>query len=163
MERYKKCKKSVNKSAHARNKRMAGTEKLPLPDEIVLKILGYLDLGDLKKCARVSKRLNNICKDHSLRCIRLRYISSLPVMKKLTVKEQKSILAVLIDMPEVTEVILRNPSNSLETRNKRVGTEDPREHKKAALHFMMFRKKLVLQFFYLNLYTNNDPYRWTQL
>ena len=164
MERYKKCKKSVNKSAHARNKRMAGMENLPLPDEIVLKILGYLDLGDLKKCARVSKRLNNICKDRSLRCIRLRYISSLPVMKKLTVKYQKSILAVLIDMPEVTEVILRNPSNSLETRNYRVRTEDPQEHKKAALHFRIFRKKqLVLQFFYLNLYTNNDPYLWTRL
>ena len=44
---------------------MIGMENLP--DEIVLKILGYLDLGDLNKCARVCKRLNNICKGHSLR------------------------------------------------------------------------------------------------
>ena len=164
MARYKKCKKSVNKSAHARNKCMAGMENLPLPDEIVLKILGYLDLGDLKKCARVSKRLNNICKDDSLRHIWLRYISSMPVMKKLTVKDHNSILDILIANPEVKEVIWKNRSNSLETRNKRVRTEDPREHKKAALHFRIFRKKqLVLQFFYLNLYTNNDPYLWTRL
>ena len=140
-------------------------ESFPVPDEVVLKILGYLDLGDLIKCARVSKRLNNICKDHSLslRHIRLRYISSMSVMKKLTVKDQKSILDLLMPMPEVPEVILRNPSNSLETRKKRVRTEDPREHKKAALHYRIFRKKLVLQFFYLNLYTSNDPYLWRRL
>ena len=140
-------------------------ESFPVPDEVVLKILGYLDLGDLIKCARVSKRLNNICKDHSLslRHIRLRYISSMSVMKKLTVKDQKSILDLLMPMPGVPEVILRNPSNSLETRKKRVRTEDPREHKKAALHYRIFRKKLVLQFFYLNLYTSNDPYLWRRL
>ena len=140
-------------------------ESFPVPDEVVLKILGYLDLGDLIKCARVSKRLNNICKDHSLslRHIRLRYISSMSVMKKLTVKDQKSILDLLMPMPGVPEVMLRNPSNSLETRKKRVRTEDPREHKKAALHYRIFRKKLVLQVFYLNLYTSNDPYLWRRL
>ena len=143
-------------SAHTKMENMIGMENLP--DEIVLKILGYLSLGQLIQCARVSKSLNNICKDRSLS-----YRSSMIVMKKLTVKVRKSIVDILIARPQVTEVILRNPSNSLETRNKRVRTEDPREHKKAALHFMMFRKKLVLQFFYLNLYTNNDPYRWTQL
>ena len=140
-------------------------ESFPVPDEVVLKILGYLDLGDLIKCARVSKRLNNICKDHSLslRHIRLRYISSMSVMKKLTVKDQKSILDLLMPMPGVPEVILRNPSNSLETRKKRVRTEDPREPKKAALHYRIFRKKLVLQVFYLNIYTSNDPYLWRRL
>ena len=84
-------------------------------------------------------------------------------MKKLTVKDQKSILDLLMPMPGVPEVILRNPSNSLETRKKRVRTEDPREHKKAALHYRIFRKKLVLQVFYLNLYTSNDPYLWRRL
>ena len=163
MERYKKCKKSVNKSAHARNKRMAGMENLPLPDEIVLKILGYLDLGDLKKCARVSKSLNNICKDDSLRHIWLRYISRMPVMKKLTVKDHDSILDILIANPEVKEVIWKNRSNSLETRNKRVRTEDSREHKKAALHYKFFRNKLHLQFFYLSLNAGNDPYLWRRL
>ena len=133
-------------------------ENFLFPDEIVLKILGYLGLGDLIQCARVSKRLNNICKDVSLG-----YSSSMKVMKDQTVKDQKSIRDILIAMPEVTEVILRNPSNSLETRKKRVRTEDYREHKKAALHFMIFRNKLVLQVFYLHLDVSNDPYRWIRL
>ena len=35
-------------------------------NEIVLQILGYLNLGELIQCARVSKRLKMICKDKSL-------------------------------------------------------------------------------------------------
>jgi hypothetical protein len=127
-------------------------------DEVVLKILGYLGLGDLIQCAKVSKRLNNICKDKSLG-----YSSSMKVMKNQTVKDQKSIRNILIAMPRVKEVILRNPSNSLETRKKRVRTEDHREHEKAALHFMIFGNKLVLQVFYLHLYASNDPYLWIRL
>ena len=41
-------------------------ENFLLPNEIVLKILGYLGLDDLTQCARVSKRFNTICKDKSL-------------------------------------------------------------------------------------------------
>ena len=37
-----------------------------LPDEVVLKILTYLDFKNLAKCAQVSKRMRNICKDESL-------------------------------------------------------------------------------------------------
>ena len=86
-------------------------------------------------------------------------------MKKLTVKDHNSILDILIANPEVKEVIWKNPSNSLETRNKRVRTEDPREHKKAALHYKFFRNKLHLhlQFFYLFLNAGNDPYLWRRL
>ena len=84
-------------------------------------------------------------------------------MKKLTVKDKKTIIDILIAMPEVTEVILRNPSNSSETRKKRVKTEDEREHKKAALHFMISDNKLVLQVFYLYFNGSNDSYRWTRL
>ena len=87
-------------------------ESLLFPDEIVLKILGYLSLGQLIQCARVSKRWKNICKDRSLR-----YKSSMSVIKILTVKDQKSIIDVLIARPEVTEVTIKNPSNSLETKN----------------------------------------------
>ena len=132
-------------------------------DEVLLKILGYLGLGDLIRCTRVSKRLNNICKDDSLRHIWLRYISSMPVMKKLTVKDHNSILDILIDNPEVKEVTWRNPSNCSETRKKRVRTEDHREHKKAELHFMISDNKLVLQVFYLCFNFGNDPYQWTRL
>ena len=106
-------------------------ENLPFPDEIVLKILDYLSLGELIQCARVSKRLNTICKDHSLR-----YSSSMLAMKDLTVKDQKSIIHILIAEPEVTEVRMRISSN------KNIRTEDQRVHGKAVLHVMVFRNKL---------------------
>ena len=99
MERYKKCKKSVNKSAHARNKRMAGMENLPLPDEIVLKIFSYLNLGQLIQCARVSKRFNNIVKDKSLN-----YTSMMLAMKDLTAKDRKVIIDILLVRPKVKKV-----------------------------------------------------------
>ena len=130
---------------------MIGMENLP--DEIVLKILGYLGLGQLIQCARVSKSLNNICKDHTLG-----YSSSMLVMKNQTVKDQKAIVDILIAKPEVKAVILRNPSICSETRNKRVRTQDSREHEKAAVHYVIFRNKLVLQVFYLHLNASNDPY-----
>jgi hypothetical protein len=38
-------------------------ENLPFPDEIILKILCYLNIFDLAKCAQVTKRLMNICED----------------------------------------------------------------------------------------------------
>ena len=100
MERYKKCRKSVNKSAHAKkNKCMVGMENLQLPDEIFLKIFGYLSLGQLIKCARVSKRFNNICKDRSLS-----YSSSMLVMNNLTVKDQKVIIDILMVRHKVKKV-----------------------------------------------------------
>ena len=80
-------------------KRMIDMESLPFPDEIVLKILGYLSLSQLIQCARVSKRLNTICKDGSLS-----YGSSMLAMKDLTVKDWKSIIDMVIARPEVTEV-----------------------------------------------------------
>ena len=70
-----------------------------LPNEIVLQILGYLSLGELIQCARVSKRLNAICEDKSLS-----YRSNMLVMQGLTVKGQKSIIDTLIANPELTKV-----------------------------------------------------------
>ena len=78
-----------------------GMESLPFPDEIVLKILSYLSLGELIQCARVSKRLNRICRDKSLS-----YRSSMVAMKALTVKERKSIIDYLIRRPQVREVTI---------------------------------------------------------
>ena len=74
METDKKCIQSV----HTEMKSMIGIENIRFPDEIGLKILSYLGLSDLIQCARVSKRLNKICKDSSLS-----YRSSLLVMKYL--------------------------------------------------------------------------------
>ena len=74
-------------------------ENLPFPDEIILKILSYLSLGELIQCARVSKRLNALCEDKSLS-----YRSNMLVMQGLTVKGRKSIIDTLIANPELTEV-----------------------------------------------------------
>ena len=74
-------------------------ENLPLPNEIVLQILGYLSLGELIQCARVSKRLSKICEDKSLS-----YRSNMQVMKDLTMKDRKSLIDRLIANPKVTEV-----------------------------------------------------------
>ena len=106
-------------------------ERFPFADEIVLKILGYLSLGDLIQCARVCKSLNTICKDHSLS-----YSSSMLAMKDLTAKDQKSIIDILIAEPEVTEVRMRISSR------KDIRAEDHRLHEKAVLHVMIFRNKL---------------------
>ena len=38
----------------------------PVPNEIVIKIYGYLNILDLSECAQVSKRMRNLCFHHSL-------------------------------------------------------------------------------------------------
>ena len=80
-------------------------ENLLLPNEIVLKILGYLGLGDLIQCAKVSKRFNIICKDKSLG-----YRSSMLIMKDLTVDDQKFVNKFLIARPEFKEVTIHSIS-----------------------------------------------------
>ena len=51
---------------HCKIQCMFDIENLPFPDEILLKIIGYLNVIDLRKCAQVSKRLQKICMDKSL-------------------------------------------------------------------------------------------------
>ena len=41
-------------------------ESLPLPNEILVKIFGYLDIRDISRSARVSHQFNKISKDSSL-------------------------------------------------------------------------------------------------
>ena len=91
-------------------------ENFLLPNEIVLKILGYLGLGDLIQCAKVSKRFNIVCKDKSLG-----YISSMLIMKDLTVDDQKFVNGFLIARPEFKEVTIHSISleGKLETRLSR--------------------------------------------
>ena len=38
-----------------------------LPDEIILKVINYLQIYDLLRCGRVSKRIRKISDDESLR------------------------------------------------------------------------------------------------
>ena len=72
-------------------------ENFLLPNEIVLNIFGYLGLGDLIQCAKVSKRFNTICKDKSLS-----YSLIMLVMKSLPVKDQKSVRDSLINTTKMT-------------------------------------------------------------
>ena len=72
-----------------------------LPNEIVLKIVGYLGLGDLIQCAKVSKRFNTICKDKSLS-----YRSSTLIINDLTVNDQKFINGILIARPYMKKVTI---------------------------------------------------------
>ena len=76
-------------------------ENFLFPDEIVLKIFGYLGLNELIQCAKVSRRFNAICKDESLS-----YRSSMSIMKDLGVEDQKRINAILIARPEMTKVVI---------------------------------------------------------
>ena len=76
-----------------------------VPNEIVLKILGYLGLIDLIQCVKVSKRFNTICKDKSLS-----YRSSTLIIKDLTVNDQKFINNFLIARPEIKEVTIHSIS-----------------------------------------------------
>ena len=76
-------------------------ENFLLPDEIVLKILGYLGLGELIQCSKVSRRFNTICIDDSLG-----YKSSMLIMKDLEEEDQKLINAILIATPEMTKVVI---------------------------------------------------------
>jgi hypothetical protein len=139
-------------------KRMIDMESLPFPDEIVLKILGYLNLRQLIQCARVSKRLNNICEDRSLSyrskmlvmkelnkiskkrkknwnsTPTLNFRSSMLEIQDLTVKDQKTILDTLIARPEVTEVIMSSKK-----------TQQHLVHGKAPLHVMIFQNKLYFR------------------
>ena len=119
---------------------MIGMENLP--DEIVLKILGYLGLGQLIQCARVSKSLNNICKDRSLS-----YRSSMLVMKKLTVKVRKSIIEILIDRSEVKKLRTRSffKIGNVIHGYLNVRTQEYRKHGKAALHLTILKNNLYLQ------------------
>jgi hypothetical protein len=41
-------------------------DRLPLPNEILVKIFGYLDIQDISRCAQISRQLNMISKDASL-------------------------------------------------------------------------------------------------
>jgi hypothetical protein len=118
---------------------MIGMENLP--DEIVLKILGYLGLGQLIQCARVSKSLNNICKDRSLS-----YRSSMLVMKNLTVKVRKSIVDILIARPQVKKVKMRMSTFVKAYKCAvHVRTQEYRKHGKKAQHLMILKNKLYLQ------------------
>ena len=130
-------------------------ENFLLPNEIVLKILGYLGLGDLIRCAKVSKRFNTICKDKSLS-----YRTVALVMKGLIVKCQKSINKVLVARPDI-KVTIGSISweGMIETRLSRFPWKSTGLYRKAEilqllgassflLNFKMSKQTLELNVFY---------------
>ena len=73
------CPKNVcqkcGQNGHVKLGCMFGLEDFPLPNEILLQILGYLQGKDLEQCAKVSKRFKEICEIRQLevrKCTRLR-------------------------------------------------------------------------------------------
>ena len=94
-----------------------------LPNEIVLQILSYLNLGELIQCARVSNRLRTICKDKSLS-----YGSNMLAMKDLTVNDRKSIIDYLIARPKVREVRISKLYCPIARSSPCVGWGEVRNH-----------------------------------
>merc|ERR1712110_1283909 len=91
----------VLKKIDSSNIASIGMENFLLPEEIVLKILGYLSLSELIQCARVSRRFNRICKDRSLS-----YRSSTLIIKDLTLKDQIWIKNIVKKHEEMKKVII---------------------------------------------------------
>ena len=54
------CQK-CGQNGHVKAGCMFGLEDFPLPNEIILQILGYLHGKDLEQCAKVSNRFKDIC------------------------------------------------------------------------------------------------------
>ena len=77
-------------------------ENFPFPDEIILKILCYLNIFDLAKCAQVSKRLMNICEDKKFK----HYCELKMIFKNSTLKlTANDFIMVNITMQEAIERI----------------------------------------------------------
>ena len=66
------------------------SENLPFPDEIFIKILGYLDLIDTMQCAQVSKKLRKICMEKSLNVLQNSFTYTVPPINGKTILEVKS-------------------------------------------------------------------------
>ena len=99
------CKK-CGKNGHAKVECMVDFENLPMPDEILIKILGYLNLGDLIECSQVSKRLKEVCLDKTLS-----YHTYHSAVSDLCLQDQKIIMNVVKDKPSIleTEVSIKIP------------------------------------------------------
>ena len=91
------CKK-CGKNCHSQMECMFGMENLPMPDEILLKILGYLNLGDLIACSKVSKRVKGICLDKNLS-----YHTYHSAISYLCLQDEKKIMTILKDKPSILE------------------------------------------------------------
>ena len=65
------------------------SENLPFPDEIFLKILGYLDVKDTMQCYQASKRLQKICLDKSPNLLQRSFTFPVPAINGKTILKVK--------------------------------------------------------------------------
>ena len=122
------CKKCCQ-SGHAQIGCMFEMENLPMPDEILLKILGYLNLRDLIECSKVSKRLKGICFDK-----KLSYHTYHSAISGLCFRDKKIIMNALKDKPSIleTEVFMKP-------------TERKRKRKPGLLSYEIRDNKIILE------------------
>jgi hypothetical protein len=150
------CKKCCQ-IGHAQIECMFGMENLPMPDEILLKILRYLNLGDLISCSKVSKRLKGICLDETLS-----YPTYHSAISYLRLQDEEIIMNVLKDKPSILETEVE------------VSTKTPKQRqilffknskflkspiKQGLLSYNIKDKKIILEVLPLKQFIQVCPYR----
>ena len=130
-------------------------ENFLLPDEIVLKIFGYLGLGELIQCSKVSRRFSTICKDKSLG-----YRSSSLIMKDLEVEDQKCINAMLIARPEMTKVVIDSIYWSEEDNGKILSGAMAKRKFLGPKRKRLEKKGKILKALGASVCVNNFRYQW---
>ena len=78
-----------------------------LPDEIILKVIGYLEIEDLSRCGGVSKRIRKISHDESFWKKR----------SDMRIKRENVLIKEIVRMENVIED-LKNDNGSYSTENK---------------------------------------------
>ena len=149
------CKK-CGQIGHAQMECMFEMENLPMPDEILLKILGYLNLGDLIECSKVSKRLKGICLDK-----KLSYHTYHSAISYLCLQDEKIIMSVLKDKPSILETEIEVSTKTPEQRRKRFLKisqfwESPM--KQGLLSYKIKDKKIILEVLPLKQFIPLFPY-----
>ena len=95
-----------------------------LPDEIILKVINYLEIEDLTRCGRVSKRIRKISHDESLRkklIFAIKYLwADNEAAKKssdMRIEREKVILEEMVRLDNMIKD-LKNDNDSYSNENK---------------------------------------------
>ena len=150
------CKKCCQ-IGHAQIECMFGMENLPMPDEILLKILRYLNLGDLISCSKVSKRLKGICMDETLS-----YHTYHSAISYLRLQDEEIIMNVLKDKPSILETEVEVSTKTSKQRqiiffkNSKF-LKSP--IKQGLLSYNIKDKKIILEVLPLKQFIQVCPYR----
>ena len=95
-----------------------------LPDEIILKVINYLEIEDLIRCGRVSKRIRKISHDESLRkklIFAIKYLcADNEAAKKssdMRIEREKVILEEMVRLDNMIKD-LKNDNDSYSNENK---------------------------------------------